>query len=351
MESIKYPKKILVVNLGGIGDVLLSIPALRALRLLHPGAVITYMAVPRTAEIVRGKSYVDDVVMFSTSPKDILYDLRTLINMRHEHFDIAINMRTLVSKLSAYKMKALFTTVSPEISIGRDTDGRGYFFDVKIPETLIGEKFEMEYDIDMMRAIGAEVTDRSIDFVIDKNIEHKVKDMMEQEGLICGDMLICLHPGGRPSRRWPLENYACLIDRLRASISCKFVITGSRDEVNIGRYLARISPRDIKNFCGRLSITELGALIKMCGLFIVGDTGPMHIASILKTPLIALCGPGDITRFDPRNIMADAIVFCKKTACAPCDKYRCGDQRCLKSITPDEVIEAALHKLIKKQAG
>ena len=200
----------------------------------------------------------------------------------------------------------------------------------------------MEYDLDVMRAIGVEVTDRSIDFIIDNDVERKIKDLLEREGIMRGDILICLHPGGMPSRRWPLENYACLIDRLRAGIPCKFVITGSRDEVNLGRYLAEISPRDVKNFCGKLNVAELGALIKICGLFIVGDTGPMHIAAILNTPLIALCGPGDITRFDPRNVMPDAVVFYKKAACSPCEKYRCDDLRCLKAIKPDEVMKAAL---------
>ena len=340
-------RNILVINLGGIGDVLLSIPALRALKAAYPLATITSMVVPRAAEILAKTAYVDEVVLFSASFKDCFSDLRRLLELRSRRFDIAINMRTIVSSFSARKMKVIFDIIHPALSAGRNTDGLGYFFDIKIPETLVGQKSEMEYDLDIARALGAAVFDRHIDFVIDKKSSMVVAGLMEREGKGAGDILIGIHPGGIPSRRWPIESYVRLIEGLSERIQCKFVITGGRQESGLGRRLAKICHRDIKDLSGRISVMELGAVIRMCDLFIVGDTGPMHIAAILKRPLIALCGPGDIARYDPRNIFPDATVFYKKADCAPCEKYRCDNRRCLKAITPREVIDAALHKLGK----
>ncbi len=345
MALIKDAERILVINLGGIGDILLSVPALRALKAAYPMAAITSMVVPRAAEILAGSPYINEVVVFSISLKDSLSDLLRLLRLRRRRFDIAVNMRTLVSAPSARKMKFILDMIHPVISAGRDTDGLGYFFDVKVPETLVGQKYEMEYDLDIASSLGAETADRRIDFAIDEKSFLRVKNLAQREGIVPGEILIGIHPGGMPSRRWPIENYACLIDNIRCGMQCKFVITGTRDEASLGRYLAKISPRDVKDFCGRLSVAELAVLIKMCGLFIVGDTAPMHIAAILKRPLIALCGPGDIVRFDPRNIMPDAVVLYKKAVCAPCERYRCDDLRCLRAIAPRDVIDAALRKL------
>ena len=91
--------------------------------------------------------------------------------------------------------------------------------------------------------------------------------------------------------------------------------------------------------------TKLTALIKIAGLFITNDTGPMHIAAALGTPLVAIFGPGYLDRFDPRHISDKAKVLYKKSDCAPCDKFRCSLQKCLSAIYPEEVAEAGLSLL------
>lgn len=339
---------ILIINLGGIGDILLSIPAMRALRDLYPQAEISMLVTSRVYEIAERLSYIDKVFTFniryggSFSFNNTLKNFKALFALRKKRFDIAINMRTLFSNRSAKKIKFLLDIIKPKTRVGRDTEGKGYFFDVKIPETKKGQKYEMEYDIDTVKALGAEVIDKNIDFEIDEESIEKVNKILEKEDMSKNAILIGIHPGGMPSRRWPIENFSCVIDEVHKKILSKFLITGGREELSLAKKLMKITNAKIINLSGKLNIIELSALIKRCNLFISNDTGPMHIAAILRTPLVAIFGPGDITRFDPRNISNKTVVLYKNAECAPCEKVECKNLKCLKVISPKEVTEATL---------
>jgi ADP-heptose:LPS heptosyltransferase len=266
-------------------------------------------------------------------------NIGTLLALRRERFDLAVNMRTLESERGARKIKFLLDVIRPAKTAGRDTDGRGRFFDVRVPESGTGQKYEMEYDIDTVRALGAEVTDRHVDLMIDRESAGRVNEILEEAGITGNDTLIGIHAGGMPSRRWPAENFFEAMNLIRSKVRCKFVITGGRSEAGLAK---RLEGRDAVNLAGKLSLSETGALIKRCRLFISNDTSPMHMAAVLRTPLVAIFGPGDIVRFDPRNISDKVQVLYKKAPCAPCEKVTCKEMACLKAVSPEEVTDAAM---------
>lgn len=351
--SIDGGQKILIMNLGGIGDLLLSTPALRALKGRYPDSFISVLVTQTGYEIAKSISYLNDVHIFYVNSSGkvpftkIPQNLRALISLRKKRFDIAVNMRTIASKGGALKLKLLLDIINPRLKVGRDTEEMGYFFDIKIPETLIGKKYEMEYDIDTVEALGAKVTDRSINLEIKDSAADKINDILKKNGIYENDLLIGINPGGILSRRWPIEYFSAVIERISEEIRCKFVITGSADEANLSRKLRNITKAKITILTGETNIDELFALIKRCHLFISNDTSTMHIAAALKTNLIALCGPGDITRFDPRKISYKAVVLYKKADCAPCTRIVCGSLKCMKSISPAEVVKTVRGLLTK----
>lgn len=208
----------------------------------------------------------------------------------------------------------------------------------------------MEYDIDTVKALGIEDIDRKIDFCLDAQSEDKIRAMLNDKGIADNDIVIGIHPGGMPSRRWPLDNFIQLMEMINKSLNCYFVITGGAEEISICDELITKMPDKAVSFAGILNIKQTSALISRCNLFVSNDTGPMHIAAVLKTPLIALFGPGDITRFDPRNISDKAAVFYEHVECAPCEKVECDDMKCLKRITPKVVMSIAL-KLLTRRSG
>ncbi len=345
-------EKILVINLGGIGDLLLSVPALRALKRLYRKAHISFLVVPRAVELVKEFDFIDEVIAFSfynerseflnIKPKNLKDYYTFLTGLRKKRFDMALNMRTLVSWRSAMKMALFFYFIGAGHRVGRDTQGRGFFFDVKIRETGIGQKHEMEYDLDMAKALGGDISDRSMDLRIQDEDMIKVNHILEDYGTGRDEIIIGINPGGMYSHRWLLKNFAEVIDTLAGKIKCKFVVTGGPWETDLFRRLEEMVNVEIIDFTTRTAIKELTALIKRCDLYITNDTGPMHIAAILKTPLVAIFGPGYLTRFDPRHISDKAVVLHKKVKCAPCNRMECDSMECLKVISPDEVVEAAL---------
>ncbi|MBN1527377.1 MAG: glycosyltransferase family 9 protein [Candidatus Omnitrophica bacterium] len=341
-------KKILVVNLGGIGDILLSLPALKALRGLYPDARVEMLIVPRLHDLVRGLSYVDDaaVLHLGLRAKGGLFRIwrntLALLRLRKRHFDLAVNMRTLVSGKSAFEMRLLFAIIGPKVKAGRDTEGRGSFFDVAVPESDAGDKYERDYDIAMVKRLGARDVDERIDYRVDEESRARVSRVLEGYGVSSGDVLIGINPGGTPAHRWPSERFARVIEKITGKTDARFVITGDAQEKGLAGKLKNDAGANVIDLAGRLSIKELFALIERCGLFITNDTGPMHIAAVLGTPLVAIFGPGYLARYDPRKVSDRAIVLYDKVGCAPCNKKRCASMTCLTGISVDSVVKSSL---------
>jgi len=336
-------KKILIINLGGIGDVLISSPAVRALKDHFPGAELYFLSAGRVAGVVRGLSLADRVFSLELERPflHILANLKNIAALRGLRIDLGINMRTLVSGSSAGKIKYIMAQIAPRIKAGRDTEGRGYFFDVKIPEENVGGKYEMEYDLELVRALGVTVHDKSIYLPITEESCLRAGRILAAAGIIESDTLIAIHPGGKPSHRWASDNFARVMQILRNNPGRRFIITGSRDEARLVQDIIGKSGVKALNLAGRLAFGDLCAVLKRCRLYIANDTGPMHIAAVLNTPLIALFGPGYVDRYDPRNISSKAVVFHNKERCSPCNKTVCGSMKCMGSISAEEVALAA----------
>jgi ADP-heptose:LPS heptosyltransferase len=260
-------------------------------------------------------------------------------------------MRTLVSGLGAFKIRMLLAIIGPRITAGRNTDGRGAFFDIAIPETVKGEKHEMEYDVELVERLGGKVEDKRIDYLIDDEGAKKARKILEEAGIADNDIVVGVHPGGKPSHRWPIGNFAEAMRQIAGKVNCSFIITGDSEEAPLADALAQTCGVKAMNTAGAVTIKEFGALVKRCRAFISNDTAAMHIAALSGVPLVAIFGPGYLLRFDPRKISDRAKVLYKKADCAPCDKETCASLGCLKSISPHEVAKAALALLGVEKEG
>jgi len=340
-------RNILVINLGGIGDILLSTPALKAIKNRYAKARIYLLAISRVREIVKDMPYIDEVVLFDIKPgiRRAWNNLKALAVLRKKRFDVAVNMRTLVSNHGAFKIRMLLAVIGSRVTAGRNTEGRGAFFDIAVSETDAGKKYEMEYDVELAEKLGAKVTDRKISYEVSNEDAEKAHKILEEAAIADEDVVIGVHPGGRPSRRWPIENFAETMRKIAKNVNCVFVITGDAQEASLADNLVIMAGVRTVNMAGRVTIKESSALIKRCSVFLSNDTAAMHIAALEKVPLVAICGPGDMRRFDPRNISDMAIVLYQKVECSPCNKLICKDMKCLKAISPDEVVRAAMSVL------
>ncbi len=337
-------KNILIVNLGGIGDVLLSLPALKALRSSLPAAKISLLTVPRSAEVVRDFQFLDNIILFRRGLKNKFGLISTLRGIRP---DLVINMRPLTSFISAIKMAFLFMLIRAEYRMGRDTEKRGFFFNIKIPEDDVAKIHDLDYYLDMFKVLGVKSNDYNINLSVRKSDIDYIDSLLLEHGIAKDDVVIGINPGASwPTRRWPLENFSSLSELILKERKCKIVITGSQSETSLANKLQTICKADLVNLAGETTFGQLMALIKRCSLFISNDTGPMHLAAALHTPLIAIFWSGDFVRYDPRRLSDKlAIVMYNKTSCVPCFKARYVSMDSLGLIKPEDVLAAAL-KLI-----
>ncbi|MCX5667895.1 MAG: methyltransferase domain-containing protein [Candidatus Omnitrophica bacterium] len=183
-------RNVLAVNLGGIGDVLFSTPALRALKGFYPNAEISMLLDPKTREIAVDLPYVTDTYILhrgfpgAAGLWKLPENITTLLALRKKRFGLALNMRTLASAAGAFKMRMLLAAIGPRVTAGRNTEGRGTFFDIAISETDEGQMHEMEYDLELAGKLGAKSDGKKIDYEFTDEGAEMARKVLKEEAAI-----------------------------------------------------------------------------------------------------------------------------------------------------------------------
>ena len=343
--------KILAIELGGLGDLLLATPSLRALKCAHPDAGLHVLVIPRSAEIIEGLEYIDEVRLIDLdaakpsrwprSPGSPFRLLRDLWRLRREHYDAVLNLRTINSFAGALKMAAIFRFCGARIRAGRNTEGRGFFLNRRVPEADFDDVLEAEFAARVVALLGVEVDDLTPDLPISDADRHAVDALLDEHGL-GRQPLLGLNPGAAwPSKIWPAERFAAVADALRRELGCEVVLTGSPSERPLAERVAELAEDGAVNLTGRTSLRQLAALLQRLRLYITNDTGPMHIAAAVQVPLIGIFGPGEFDRYKPIGPPERVVAMRAAADCSPCPRYACESMRCLYAISLDDVLAEA----------
>lgn len=340
----KEVKKILVIRIDRIGDVILSTPTLRAIRKNFPYSHISILISPWTQDLLLQCPYVDEVIIykgvfpkiqdfyFVPTPKirDFCFASTSL---RKRNFDLVFDLYLdypLKSAVIAYLSGAKYR-------VGFNVAGRGIFFNIRVmPDKK--EKHLIEHTLDIIRAIGADIDSKSPEVSTTPLASEYVENFLIQNNILDSDLLVGIHPGGYyPTQRWPLERFAAVGDEVIEKYQAKVVIIGGLGEeesveeiANKMRYKPLIWVKE--------PLRNSVAFIDRCNLLICNHSGTLHIATALGTPTVSTMGPHNPIRWWPwgdRN-----IVIRKDLPCSPCNKGVCNEHRCLELITLDEVMEA-----------
>jgi len=179
---------------------------------------------------------------------------------------------------------------------------------------------------------------------VHKGAGEKVEDFLSSKGIGRGDIIVGIHPGAScPSKRWPVERFAALADKIIADFRVKVVIIVGPSDMGLGDRAASLSRRGAVNLAGILSIRELAAFLKRCALFISNDSGPVHISVAVGTPVVSIFGRNEKglspERWRPLG-KEDAVIH-KEVGCKRCLAHNCRISfKCLKNISVDEVYDA-----------
>ena len=332
--------KILLIELAGIGDVVLSSPAIKNLRLNHPKAVIYFLSFSGPAQLLQKCPYLDKNFVFNKGWRWTFNNLRVAKQLRNLSVDIAVNLEEHYTLNGALKMYLLLKFIGPKKTVGRNTDGKGSFYNIKIEDRLDTKRNDVEYKLDLVRALGGDVKDKRLEVWFDDSDAKRINELLNQNSVLNSDLLIGINPGAyRPTRRWNWRNFAEVAEILAKRYRAKIIITGAKEEGWLAKAIISKLPAPAIDTTGKLSLTQLVALIKRCNLYITNNTGPMHIANALHIPSIVIAGPGP-TKFNPYQ-KGSCIILWKDVKCFPCFKFSCKKMECLKTITADEVISSA----------
>lgn len=341
--SMKDVKKILVIRLRFLGDVLISTPALRAIKEKYPHIHLSYLTEEIGIDILKNNPYIDNVIVFEKNKFQNLPVYRVLFEyikffkrLRDEKFDIVIDF-------FCNPRSALFTYMSgAQYRLGMYHKVRKHFYNILCDRTEAGTS-AVDFYLSFLKKLSIEVNNKDLFLLLSSN-EIDYKENFYKENLKNNRPTIGLFVGGtHQSKIWQSENFVRLGNRLICEYGFNVIIFGGpkeKDKISIMKQ--RVKEGVV--FVSDVSIRELSAIISGCSAFVTNDTGPMHISVALGVPTIALFGPGEPDVWFPYLDNKKNFLLHNKLPCWPChpEGYNCSEYTCMKMISVDDVITTVL---------
>ena len=340
---------ILIVKLSALGDIIHTLPSLTALRQLYPAAHITWVVEEAAADLVKNHPYLDAVLIsrrkswnkgfrrgqFRRSWEEIRFFIKTI---RQRPYDLVIDFHGL------FKSSIIVFLSGGKRKLGYDSlqELSGLFLNEKIPEEM--NKHAVERYLDFPRYLGAKI-DR-VQFVLpsNKEAEEKTRILMDKYNLE-DKKFIAINPIAYwETKLWSNEKFAHLADLINNKLQMKVVLTGSEKEP-IEKITSLMTTESI-NLGGATTLLDLASLYKKALIVITTDSGPMHLAAAVETPVIALFGPTDPARTGPYG--AGHTIIRTDLPCSPCFLKKCSTKKCMEDIAIEHVFAVVKEKLTKE---
>ena len=335
--------KILVRATNWVGDAILSLPALRALRGAFPAADISILARAYVVDLYRGQGIADALIPYDLRGEHAgLFGRERLAReLRAPKFDAALLLQ------NAFDAAWLAWRAGVPERIGYARDGRGILLTkaVRTPKPAEIPAHEQFYYLELLRRAGW-VNNYSPATCITLRVEPQAAENAEQKLLLAGawpgKLRIAVGAGASygSAKCWPPARFAEVANRLQANLDADVILFGTAAEAGVSAAIAADMRRPPLDLTGKTAIAELPALLKQCHLFIGNDSGAMHVAAAVGLPVVGIFGPTDPAGTAP--VTPRCTVVQEKPHCSPCFLRRCPiDHRCMKRVTPEAVISAA----------
>ncbi|MFH1858159.1 MAG: lipopolysaccharide heptosyltransferase II [Candidatus Omnitrophota bacterium] len=333
-EEALQRERILVIKLSAIGDVVLAIPSLRALRNKFPKAHLTLLVGRESFELVQRCPYLDDLIVYDPVRKERLRfnRLRLASELRRHGFDRVVDLQNnKTSHLLSY-----LSLASKRYGFARGT----YRFLMNITIKDPGPMPPVTHQGKLLSLLGIQEMDPRLELWTLPEDEAFIERFLRQEWRRENEILVGVNLGGSPrweTKRWPVEYIAELCDRL-AHDNVRVVVTGSHYEKPLAQELLSLVRTKPIVAVGRTSLPQLVCLLRRVRVFVTVDSAPMHIAAGAGVPVIALFGPTQPLRHFPPT--EKGVVLNKKVKCHPCYRRSCPvGLLCMTQLKPVEVYE------------
>ena len=334
-------RKFLVVNMNYMGDALLTTPAIAALRQAYPDAQIdTVVGAGTAAEVLQGNPDLNQIIA-RTARGGASRLMQMFRLLRRGRYTDAI----ILPPLPGYAFAAWLARTPRRVGLA----GRGMnHFLTELRRTKAVHMADAM--LDTMPLPPDPTRPRRLVVAVDAEAERTADALLTEQGIAPGQPLIAVNIGAtRPQKRWFAESFAQTLDGL-ADVPVVLVGAGAADTAMAADILGRTHAAKPINLVGRTEVKTLAAVLRRCDLLLSGDSGPMHLATAVGTPCVALFGSTDPAVTGPYDENSEAIY--KDLSCSPCGNHPTCNGRydCLREITPEEVVLAA-RRLLRAWRG
>lgn len=318
MENIK---KILVVTLSNIGDVVLTLPVIGALREDFKGAVIDVIVGPRAAEVFDADPRIGSRYIYDKSAS-LASRIRLLARLRRNRYDLLVDLRNSFFGFFA----------------------AARFCNKPAPNTRNLTKkvcHKIDEHLSKVEGLGLKAEHKPYPLWITKDDGERAARLLNSKGIGDADRLICVSPGARSHiKRWDEGGFARVCDALIDAYKIKIVFVGDISDRKICERILGMMRNYAVSVAGLTNLRELAWIIKRSLLLITNDSAPLHVAGSVATPAVAVFGPTDYRKYGPRQGMGFSVY--KSLHCSPCEVALCRyNLECMKAVSADEVFGAA----------
>jgi len=333
--------RILLIKPSSLGDIVHTLPVVSAIKSQWPGVHLTWVVKHQWAELVRRVAEVDRVWPVDQGAASWLKQGWAL---RSERFDAAIDLQGLFRS----GVLAWLSGVPLRIGFANGREGSPWFYTTRVPVPPL-EMHAVDRYLLVAEAMGARVQGApQFRFNLRDEDRAMVRSILSEKGLSVDQPWVAMNVSARwTTKRWPLSAFARVLDRLHEEGRAPVVVIGSAEDRHDVDALRAVTTTPFIDLAGAVPLGCLPALLSKAGVMITNDSGPMHIAAAVGVPVVALFGPTSEVRTGPYG--TGHRVLTGSVPCRPCFSRVCRhvpELECLRSLTPDDVAEAARDLLV-----
>ena len=328
--------KILIRGTNWIGDAILTLPAVAAIRATYRQAHIAVLVKPWVADIYELFSAVDEIIIYENKFDTPTGVFRLARMLKGKKFNAAILLQ------NAIEAAIIAFAARIPLRAGYDSDARGPLLTHRVHRTAeIRRVHQIDYYLEMVKALGCVSVDREM------HLETKISLLDAQDILRkfipeTKKPIIGIAPGATygPAKRWFPDRFAAVADKLDEHFSSQGIILGGKIDWEVAQEVQNLARAKLINLAGKTTLREAIYLISRCRLFISNDSGLMHISGALNIPTIALFGSTNPVTTAPAG--NKSTIVRREVSCSPCLKETCPtDFHCMKQISVEDVFKAA----------
>ena len=336
-----------------IGDAVLVLPSLQVLRKKFPSSRITAIVHTPTDELLSHHPDLDSVIRIPLNSDDsFFHHIQFARGLKKYGFDLGVAFP------NSLRSAVMMFLSGAKYRIGYNTDGRTLLLThpVKVNSRLIKSQYRVDYFYNLLSSMELNPPDSGFTALNQDDAMPSVQDFLRSIGVKKNDFTVSIHPGtSKPERSWHPDRFGLLCQKLVKEYEAKIILVGNADEIGLLEQIEKFCPPKTAFINPRMNLREISSLIKACSLFIGNDSGMMHLAAMVGTPLVGIFGPGSGDTTGPHLEPEKKEIVTKNYPCSPCRQRffkECKPSMhnkpfCLEDISIKDVTDA-VQRLIKK---